>query len=200
MTDSAPRHFRTAGDFRRWLEKNHDEASELIVAFYKKDSGKKGMTYAEALDEALCWGWIDGVRRSIGPDAYSGRFSPRKPKSKWSAVNLRHYARLEKEGRIAPPGAAARARFDPDEHAPYSFERRHEAELSPELDKAFRAKRRAWDFFQEQPPGYRRVVTHWVMSAKRQETRERRLAELIEVSQDELRLPQASAQPRRKKK
>jgi uncharacterized protein YdeI (YjbR/CyaY-like superfamily) len=197
-TTPKPRHFRTAADFRAWLEKNHAKASELILAFWKKGSGRKGMTYAEAVDEALCWGWIDGVRRSIDEHSYSGRFSPRLPKSKWSAVNLRHYERLEQDGRVAPPGAAARARFDPDEHTPYSFEARV-TELPPELRRRFAAEKGAWAFFQEQPPGYRRTATHWVTSAKRVETRLRRLAELIEVSAEGLRLPQVSAQPRRKK-
>ncbi len=198
-SSSAPRHFRTPVAFGAWLEKNHATASELLVGFYRKETGKGGMTYGEALDEALCWGWIDGVRRKVDADSYSIRFSPRKPRSKWSEVNLAHYARLEAEGRIRPPGAEAFARFDPEKHTPYSFEAR-ETELSPELARAFRAHRAAWDFFQAQPPGYRRTATWWVMSAKREETRRRRLDELIEVSADEIRLPQVSAQPSRRRK
>jgi len=195
----SPRHFRTAAAFGAWLEKNHATASELLVGFHRKETGKGGMSYGEALDEALCWGWIDGVRRKVDADSYSIRFSPRKPQSKWSKVNLEHYARLEAEDRIRPPGAEAYARFDPEKHTPYSFEARA-TELSPELARAFRAHRAAWDFFQAQPPGYRRTATWWVMSAKRDETRRRRLDELIEVSADEIRLPQVSAQPSRRKK
>lgn len=195
----APRHFRTAAAFGKWLEKNHAKASELIVGFYKKDSGKGGITYGQALDEALCWGWIDGVRRRVDEVSYSIRFSPRKPSSKWSRVNLEHYARLEAEGRIQPPGAEAFARFDPEKHTPYSFETRV-TEFPSELRRRFEAEEEAWAFFQAQPPGYRRTATHWVTSAKREDTRLRRLAELIEVSADEVRLPQVSAQPRRKKK
>jgi uncharacterized protein YdeI (YjbR/CyaY-like superfamily) len=199
MTASpAPRHFRTAAAFGTWLDKNHAEATELLVGFYKKDSGKGGITYGEALDEALCRGWIDGVRRKVDEDSYSIRFSPRKPKSQWSKVNLEHYARLREEGRIRPPGAEAFARFDPEQHTPYSFEARV-TELPPELRRRFEAAKEAWAFFQAQPPGYRRTATHWVTSAKRDETRLRRLAELIEVSAHGLRLPQVSAQPRRKK-
>lgn len=196
---SGPRHFRTAAEFRRWLEKNHATTPELIVAFYKKASGKGGMTYPEALDEALCWGWIDGVRRSLGDDVYVQRFTPRKAKSKWSEVNLRHYARLEAEGRIAPPGAAAYARFDPAEHTPYSFEARPEA-FHPELEAAFQAEPEAWAFFQEQPPGYRRIAMHFVMSAKREETRRRRLTQLIEASRDRERLPQIAIGTKRGEK
>jgi uncharacterized protein YdeI (YjbR/CyaY-like superfamily) len=199
MSSPAPRHFATSAAFGAWLKKNHAGADELIVGFHRKASGKGGMTYAQALDEALCWGWIDGVRRSVDADSYSIRFTPRKPKSKWSRVNLDHYARLRDEGRIQPSGAEAFARFDPSEHEPYSFERKKAAEFSPELARTFRAAREAWTFFQAQPPGYRRTATHWVMSAKRQDTRERRLVELIEVSGDGLRLPQISAQPKRKK-
>lgn len=191
-TSSAPEHFRTAAAFRRWLEKNHAKRSELLVGFYHKKSGKGGMTYGEALDEALCWGWIDGVRRNVDEQSYSIRFTPRTPQSKWSAVNLRHYARLEAEGRIAPPGAEAYARFDPDKHTPYSFEARA-TDFSPELEAAFRAEGDAWEYFQKQPPGYRRTATHFVMSAKREETRRRRLSQLIEVSAKRTRLPQISS-------
>ena len=199
MTPSSPpRHFRSAAAFGAWLEKNHAKASELLVGFYKKDSGKGGITYGEALHEALCWGWIDGVRRKVDDVSYSIRFSPRKQNSKWSKVNLEHYARLAAEGRIRPPGAEAFARFDPKKQTPYSFEARVTA-FPPELRRRFEAEKEAWAFFQAQPPGYRRTATHWVTSAKREETRLRRLAELIEVSTDGIRLPQVSAQPRRKK-
>jgi len=196
---STPRHFRTASAFGAWLEKNHAAASELLVGFYRKGTGKGGMSYGEALDEALCWGWIDGVRRKVDADSYSIRFSPRKPNSKWSKVNLEHFARLEAAGRIRPPGAEAFARFDPEKHMPYSFEAR-ETEFSPDLGRTFRDHPAAWEFFRAQPPGYRRTATWWVMSAKREETRRRRLHELIEVSADEIRLPQVSAQPSRRKK
>jgi uncharacterized protein YdeI (YjbR/CyaY-like superfamily) len=193
------RFFESRATFRRWLEQNHDSVTELLVGFWKKDSGKGGVTYAEALDEALCFGWIDGVRRRVDDEAYEIRFTPRKPVSKWSAVNLKRYAALEAEGRIAPPGRAAFERFDPDRHEPYSFETRPTT-FSPDLKKAFQAHAEAWRSFKAEPPGYRRTATFYVMSAKRQDTRERRLAQLVEVSARGARLPQIAVTPSRRKK
>jgi len=194
------RFFEGGATFRRWLEENHDRVPELLVGFWKKHSGKGGITYAEALDEALCFGWIDGVRRRVDDEAYEIRFTPRKPVSKWSAVNLKRYGELEAEGRIAPPGRTAFERFDPDQHEPYSFETRPMT-FSPELKKAFQAHAGAWRSFQAEPPGYRRTATFYVMSAKRQDTRERRLAQLVDVSERGERLPQIALTPsaRRKK-
>ena len=192
-----PRHFRTPGACRAWLEKNHDRVSELWIGFYRKGTGGKGVTYKEALDEALCFGWIDGIKRKVDEIRYTNRFTPRKPDSKWSEVNFKRYAQLEAEGRIAPPGAAARARIDPEKHQPYSFESRI-AELAPQHTKTFKKQTEAWAFFQAQPPGYRRTAIHWVMSAKREETRERRLGKLMDSSGRQERLPQISGQPARR--
>lgn len=186
-----PKHFGSAAAFRRWLEKNHATADELWLGFWNKKSGRGGLTYPEAVDELLCFGWIDGVKKSVDAERYTNRITPRKAKSKWSAVNLRRYAELEAEGRIAEAGRAARARFDPTEHAPYSFEARA-AKLDPELRRTFEANAGAWEFFRAQPPGYRRTAIHWVMSAKRAETRERRLRQLVDVSAEGERLPQIS--------
>lgn len=194
-----PRLFPNQAAFRKWLSKNHDSVTELWVGFYNKKSGKTAMTYAQAVDESLCWGWIDGIKKKVDDERYTNRFTPRKEKSKWSEVNVRRYAELDAEGMIAEPGRAAFARFDPEKHPPYSFERRKAAQLSPELDKRFKAAKKAWAFFQEQPPGYRKTAIHWVISAKREETRERRLGQLIEVSNEGRRLPQISGQPARKK-
>ena len=191
-----PRHFRTPEAFRAWLEKNHTR-NELWVGFYRKGTGKKGTTYHEALDEALCFGWIDGIKRKVDDLRYTHRFTPRKAKSKWSDVNLKRYAELEAEGRIEPPGAAARARFDPAQHTPYSFETR--PELAPEYQRVFASDEAAWAFFQAQPPGYRRTAAHWIMSAKRSETRERRLQQMIDCSREGERLPQISGRPARKR-
>jgi uncharacterized protein YdeI (YjbR/CyaY-like superfamily) len=192
-----PRHFRTPAAFRAWLEKNHDRRGELWVGFYRKGHGG-GMTYPQAVDEALCHGWIDGIKRKVDDIRYTNRFTPRKRESKWSEVNLRRYAELEAEGRIAPPGAAARGRFDAEKHPPYSFERARPARLAPELEARFREQADAWTFFQAQPPGYRSLAIHWIMSAKREETRERRLHQLAEFSAAAQRLPQISGQPARK--
>ncbi|NJD18247.1 MAG: bacteriocin-protection protein [Gemmatimonadetes bacterium] len=147
------------------------------------------MTYQEAVDEALCWGWIDGVKKKVDSDLYTNRFTPRKPVSKWSDVNLRRYAELEAAGRIAAPGKAAFTRFDPAKHRAYSFEARPDA-FPPELESEFRRHRGAWAFFTAQPPGYRRIAIHWVGSAKREETRLRRLAQLVSASVAGQRLPQ----------
>lgn len=182
-----PTFFKTPATFRRWLARHHGDTAELLVGFYKKESGKGGITYSEALDEALCFGWIDGVRRSRDEVSYTIRFTPRKPRSNWSAVNVRHVTRLIAAGRMQPPGMAAYERRTADK-AGYSYEERP-TRLSPTLAKRFRAARQAWTFFQAQPPGYRRTATFWVMSAKREETRERRLASLIEHSGKGKRIP-----------
>jgi uncharacterized protein YdeI (YjbR/CyaY-like superfamily) len=173
--------FPTAPEFRRWLEANHDRVQELVVGFYKKDSGKPSITYSEALDEALCFGWIDGVRKKYGDDSYTIRFTPRRPKSIWSLVNVRKVEELIQRGRMKPPGLKAFEARDAERTGVYSFER-ETAELDPALEKVFRANKKAWEFFQKQPPGYRRLAAWFVISAKKQETREKRLGQLIEDS------------------
>lgn len=190
-----PRLFKDQAAFRKWLENSHDSAGELWVGFYNKKSGKTAMTYPEAVDESLCWGWIDGVKKKVDEERYTNRFTPRKPVSKWSDANLRRYAELDTEGRIAEPGRAAFERFDPKKHRAYSFEARPEA-FPPELERVFRKNRAAWKRFMEQPPGYRRTAIHWVSSAKREETRLRRLGQLVDVSKDGRRLPQISGRAR----
>jgi len=176
-----PKFFTSPEQFRRWLEQNHATATELLVGFHKKSSAKKSVTYAEALDEALCFGWIDGVRRSLNETSYTIRFTPRRPRSIWSLVNKRHVERLQKEGRMHAAGLAAFERRDPKRTGIYAFENRPR-ELSPEYDKEFRAHQAAWEFFQTQPPGYKRLMAFWVMGAKKEETRAQRLQRLIETS------------------
>jgi len=173
-----PTFFRTPAQFRRWLEKNHAAVPELWVGFYKVGSGRGGLTYKEALDEALCFGWIDGVRKALDDEAFVQRFTPRTPKSYWSAVNIARANELQRAGRLHASGAAAFARRDKTPPARYSFER-GEAAFDAPFDKQFRANARAWAFFQAEAPWYRRVVTHWVTSAKKPETRQRRLDTLI---------------------
>lgn len=191
--------FRTAAAFRRWLEKNHERADELWIGFYKKDSGKGGITYAQALDEALCFGWIDGIRKGIDADAFTIRFTRRRKNSIWSNVNIRHIERLTTEGRMAAPGIAAYSLRTPERSGVYSFER-ETAELEPAMKQRFMKNRAAWKFFEAQPPYYRRVTSWWIISAKRDDTRERRLAQLIELSAQEKRLPQLTPAPRSAKK
>ena len=189
-----PRAFRTASAFRAWLEAHHATASELVVRCFKVSARERGMTYPEALDEALCFGWIDGVRRSLDAHSFSIRFTPRRAKSYWSAVNRRHAERLEAEGRMHAAGLAAFRKADA-EAGKYSFERRPQA-LPPAYEKRLRARPRAWAFYQQQPPWYRRTAAFWVMSAKRDETREARLTELIACSMEQRRIgPLAGTKP-----
>jgi len=174
-----PMFFATPEAFRAWLEEHHASATELLVGFHKKGSGRPSITWPEAVDQALCFGWIDGVRRSIDDDSYSIRFTPRKPSSAWSAVNVARVEELTRQGLMRPAGVEAFARRSPERTGTYSYEQRAAAALDPEHERRFRAEAAAWAFFQAQPPWYRRAATWWVVSAKREETRERRLAQLI---------------------
>ncbi len=183
----APTFFATPGEFRRWLEQHHATARELWVGYYKKSSGRGGMIYQEALDEALCFGWIDGLVRSLDAERYMQRFTPRQPASIWSNVNVRHIARLTAAGRMHAAGLAAYAARDPKKTGIYSFEQRPSRFPSAML-KAFRANASAWKFWTAQPPGYQRQMTWWVLSAKQAATRERRLARLIAASAAQRRI------------
>jgi uncharacterized protein YdeI (YjbR/CyaY-like superfamily) len=176
-----PRFFPTAAAFRAWLEKNHASTGELFVGFYKKRSQKKGISYTEAVDEALCFGWIDGVKKRVDEDAYTHRFTPRKGRSCWSAVNVARAKELIAAGRMAPAGLAAFEKRDAAQTARYSVERAA-AQLSAAQLKMFKADAKAWAFFISQPPYYRRVATFWIVSAKKEETRTRRLETLIASS------------------
>jgi uncharacterized protein YdeI (YjbR/CyaY-like superfamily) len=189
------RHFRSPAELRRWLTAHHARERELHVGFWKKASGKGGITYQEALDEALCVGWIDGVRRSIDEDSYTIRFTPRKLTSNWSAVNVARVEELIAAGRMRPAGLEAFGRRDRSASNAYSFEQA-EVTLPRAGQRAFRANADAWTFWKAQPPGYRKVATWWVVSAKREETRRRRLETLITHSAKGERLPQLSP-PRR---
>ncbi len=187
-----PHHFASQAAFGRWLEKNHDKHDVYWVGFYKKATGKGGLQYKEAVDECLCWGWIDGLKKRIDDERYVHRMTPRAEKSKWSRVNFVRYAELDAAGLIAAPGRAAFARFDPEKHPPYSFETAPK-ELSPELLKRFKAAGDAYAFFKAQPPYYRKTVRFWIMSAKRESTRERRVDHVIECSADGRRIPELSS-------
>ena len=173
-----PTFFRTQAAFRAWLEHHHRSEPELVVGLYHRGSGKPSMTYPEARDEALCFGWIDGIRRNYDARSYTVRFTPRKPGSVWSKVNLGRVRELRAEGRMRPAGLKVFEARDPRKAELYSFENRPRALDAGSL-RAFRANRRAWAWFQGQAPWYRRTAAWWVMSAKREETRARRLAMLI---------------------
>jgi uncharacterized protein YdeI (YjbR/CyaY-like superfamily) len=194
-----PRFFKTPADFRRWLERNHAKETELLVGFYKVDSGKPSITWPQSVDEALCFGWIDGVRRSVDDISYSIRFTPRKPRSNWSTVNIKRATELSAAGLMAPAGLAAFERRDEKLSEVYAYERKSAA-LPADAEKKFKADKKAWENFSKMPPGYRRLVSHWVGSAKREETREKRLAELIALSRRGERIPQLTPSPPAKKK
>jgi uncharacterized protein YdeI (YjbR/CyaY-like superfamily) len=176
------RFFATAAAFRKWLERHHGSERELFVGFYKRGTGRPSLTWPESVDEALCFGWIDGVRRRIDEESYEIRFTPRKAESTWSRVNVERMAELERAGRVAPAGRAAFARRSEKRSGTYSYEQRHRAKLDAASERRFRAARAAWKWFEAQAPGYRRTAIFWVVSAKREETRRRRLEQLIECS------------------
>jgi uncharacterized protein YdeI (YjbR/CyaY-like superfamily) len=174
-----PVFFATPAGFRDWLEANHSRASELWVGFHKKSSGLPRITWPESVDEALCVGWIDGIRKSISEHSYMIRFTPRKPTSTWSAVNIRRVAELRKQNRMRPAGLKAFEKRSEAKSEIYAYEQRGNAAFNDAMERQFRANKKAWAFFQSQPPWYRRTSTWWVISAKREETRQKRLATLI---------------------
>jgi uncharacterized protein YdeI (YjbR/CyaY-like superfamily) len=176
-----PVYFKSAAGFRRWLEAHHATATELWVGFYKKTSGKGGLTYQEAVDGLLCFGWIDGIVRRVDEQSYAHRVTPRRPGSFWSKVNVGHVRRLRRAGRMHPSGLRVFADRREKQTGRYSYEQRAE-KFPPHLGKIFRAHPTAWNFFAAQPPGYRRTTIHWVSSAKQLDTRLRRLKRLIVVS------------------
>ena len=177
-----PTYFRTPTEFRTWLKEHHATADELWVGFYKKGSGTQSITWSEAVDEALCYGWVDSIRRSVDERRYTNRFTPRKPTSNWSQVNVRRVEELTRQHRMRAPGRKAFEARQPRKTGTYSYERRYEIDLPPELDRRFRAKRKAWRWFQDQSSAYRSMALYWVMSAKRHDTRKRRLETLISDS------------------
>jgi uncharacterized protein YdeI (YjbR/CyaY-like superfamily) len=197
-----PTFFPTTSDLHAWFEANHKICPEFSIGFYKVASGRPSVTYSEAVDEALCFGWIDGVRHRLDDNAYKIRFTPRRATSKWSAVNIRRVQSLMKLGRMQPAGLKA---FEGARQQPrhYSYEQRNTAKLDPVHEKQFRANKKAWAFFQAQPPWYRRTTAWWIISAKKEETRRRRLARLVADSAGGQRIdeiPQQKPVPKRPRK
>lgn len=178
--------FQTRAKFRRWLKTSHAKSAELWVGFYKVDSGRPSISWKEAVDEALCFGWIDGVRKSIDESSYRIRFTPRRRTSNWSMVNIRRYQELLAAGLVQPAGMLAYEATSSNSRN-YSYEQEKRT-LDEDLIRVFKKDAKAWNFFASQPPGYRRTASHWVISAKKEETRLRRLAELIELSKKGKRL------------
>jgi len=190
------KYFKSTSAFHRWLEVNHARARELWVGFFRKDSGRGGLSYAEALDEALCFGWIDGLKRRVDELSYTHRFTPRKPKSNWSRINIQHVERLSKAGRLMPAGRKAYAARTPERSGVYSFENAPR-KLAAGDQRRFQADKLAWKFFQRQPKGYQRTAIWWVVSAKLPATRARRLGRLIADSRTGRRLGLVSGSNKR---
>jgi uncharacterized protein YdeI (YjbR/CyaY-like superfamily) len=177
-----PIFFAFPKEFRTWLRKNHTFETEVFVGYHKRHTGTPSLTWQESVDEALCFGWIDGVRKSLGDDSYMIRFTPRKPKSIWSAINIKRVAELTKQGLMKPAGIAAFKLRDEKRSKVYSYEEKAEA-LRPGFEKKLKVNKKAWEFFEAQAPWYKRVAGAWIMRAVREETRLKRLAELIADSE-----------------
>ena len=183
-----PRFFASGTEFRAWLKANAAGSTELVVGFWKVDSGKPSMSWPESVDEALCFGWIDGVRKRIDDHSYQIRFTPRKPTSIWSAVNIKKFEQLSAAGRMTEAGVRAFSHRTEAKSVVYAYEQPVDAELTASETKEFRKNRAAWAHFEACPPSYRKVILHWITSAKKPETRAARLQKLIESSQDGKRL------------
>jgi uncharacterized protein YdeI (YjbR/CyaY-like superfamily) len=190
-----PHFFETPSQFRAWLERHHDDSRELWVGFHKKGSGRPSISWQEAVDQALCFGWIDGVRKGVDDASYAIRFTPRKRRSTWSVVNVKRATQLSEQGLMRPAGLAAFEQRAAGRSGVYAYEQAN-AKLERAQEREFRANRKAWDFFRAQPPWYRRTATWWVISAKREETRIRRLATLIEDSAHGRTIRQLTRPPR----
>jgi uncharacterized protein YdeI (YjbR/CyaY-like superfamily) len=197
-TQLDPVFFSEPWEFREWLRKNHDKASEIWVGFYKKDSGKPSITWQESVDEALCFGWIDSVRRSVSDTSYANRFTQRKTRSTWSAINIKRAKELIRVGRMQHSGLEAFEHRSDDRSRIYSYEQRQTSKLSGDFEKRFRANKKAWAFFLAQAPWYQRVAAFWVLSAKKEETKLKRLGKLIEDSENERTIPPFTRPQKRK--
>lgn len=182
-----PTFFPTQSEFRQWLEENHASETELLVGYYKISSGKTSMTWSESVDQALCFGWIDGVRRSIDEESYCIRFTPRKPNSNWSAVNIKKVAELTAQGLMRPAGIAAFEKKKEEKSAIYAYENKP-TEFPVEFEIIFKENEKAWEFFEKQPNGYKRTIMYWVLSAKQEITRKNRLEKLISECANQKRM------------
>lgn len=182
-TPADPMFFANPAAFRKWLKKNHASSREQWIGFYRKASGRLSITWPESVDEALCVGWIDGLRKTIDAESYKIRFTPRKKESNWSAVNIGRVKELTKEGRMQPAGLAAFAQRKPEKSGIYAYENRKTAVFDKADEKRFRSNRKAWEFFQRQPAGYRQNVIWALATAKKAETRQRKLERLISESE-----------------
>ena len=183
-----PQFFATQEDFREWLNDNYDKESELLVGFYKVATGKPTMTWSQSVDQALCYGWIDGIRKSAGDDSYTIRFTPRKSTSIWSAINIDKIEVLKQNGLLRPAGLTAFEKRKESKSKVYFHEQEAPAELSPEFEDAFKENAAAWEFYTKQAPSYRKVVAHLVMTAKQEKTRIARFEKLVKASAEGKRI------------
>ncbi len=195
ITSPTPVFFRTQAELRKWFMKNHNKAEDLIIGFYKISSGKGGITPKEAIDEALCFGWIDGIRRGIDEVSYCNRYTPRRARSVWSDINIQRVAELKEAGLMQPAGIAAFEKLDTKRTKQYPNENK-DIKLLPAYTKELKANAKAWTHWQSKSKSYRHHVTHWIMSAKQEATQIRRLHQLIEQSGQELNIPQFGANPK----
>jgi uncharacterized protein YdeI (YjbR/CyaY-like superfamily) len=189
MEPKGIRYFATPAAFRAWLERHHESAGELWVGFHKKSSGAPSLTWPESVDQALCFGWIDGLRKNVDATRYTIRFTPRKPRSVWSAVNIRRFGELEAAGEVRAAGHRAFAARRENRSGIYSYEQRS-AELPEAFEQRLKRHRAAAAYFHGRPPSYRKAAIWWVVSAKKEETRERRFATLVELSAENRDIPQ----------
>lgn len=183
-----PKFFKTPADFRKWLEKHHETESELLVGFYKKGTGKQSITWPESVDQALCFGWIDGIRKSGDEESYHLRFTPRRPTSIWSAVNIAKMEKLLAGGQVWPMGKAAYEKRTESKSRVYAFEQKEDPVLPPEMEKRFKEESEAYEFFMKQAPSYRKAVLYGIVSAKKDETKESRFVKLLQASKDGKRI------------
>ena len=187
--------FTTPDKLREWFLKNHDKKDELVIGFYKVNSGKKSISYQDAIDEALAFGWIDGIRRGIDDVSYNTRFTPRRKNSIWSQINIKRVAYLKKLGRMHPAGLEVFKNRNPERTNLYSFEQK-EHQLRADYEKQFRSHKSAWEYFESKAPSYKKPAIHWVMSAKQEGTRMRRLQQLIHYSNEKTNIPQLRRTPK----
>lgn len=184
-----PKFFKKPADLRKWFEQNHETIEELWVGYHKKATGKPSITWPESVDQALCFGWIDGIRKSVDEHSYMIRFTPRRPKSVWSAINIKKVKELTEKGLMHPNGSAAFDKKEDHRSGIYSFEQdKKNLKLPPDYEKQFKANKKAWAFYQSMPPSYRRTSAHWVISAKQEATRLKRLQTLITDSEEGIKI------------
>ncbi|MBO9683930.1 MAG: YdeI/OmpD-associated family protein [Flavisolibacter sp.] len=196
MEMQTPIFFKSLNELHKWFQKSHGKTSEVWIGFYKVNSGKKGIGYKEAVDEALCFGWIDGIRKSLDEESYVNRFTPRKKSSIWSNVNIKRINELIEEGRVHPAGLAAFKERTKERSGLYSFEQ-NSHKLSPAFEKKFKANKKAWKYFTSKAPWYQRTSIHWVMSAKQEATRLKRLETLITDSENEKTIALLTREPKK---